>query len=65
MEVVTPVSLSSPVCRDPDDDHILATAVAGNCECIISGDKDLLVLKQFGDIKIFSPSEFSAQEKTE
>lgn len=65
MEVVTPVSLSSPVCRDPDDDNILATAVAGNCECIISGDKDLLVLKQLGDIKIFSPSEFSAQEKSE
>jgi len=65
MQVVTPVALSSPVSRDPDDDNILATAVAGNCDCIITGDKDLLVLEQFEDIKIFSPREFSDQEKTE
>lgn len=65
MEVVTPENLSSPVCRDPDDDNILATAVAGNCECIITGDKDLLVLKQFGEIKILSPREFSDQESLE
>ncbi len=30
MQVVTPVTLSSPVSRDADDDNILATAVAGN-----------------------------------
>ncbi len=65
MEVVTPVVLASPVSRDPDDDNILATAVAGNCECIITGDKDLLVLKQFEGIKILSPREFSDQEETE
>jgi putative PIN family toxin of toxin-antitoxin system len=44
MELVVPTSLDSPVCRDSDDDNILATAAAGNCECIITGDKDLLVL---------------------
>lgn len=65
MQVVTPVALSSPVSRDPDDDNILATAVAGKCDCIITGDKDLLVLKQFEGIKILSPREFSDQEKTE
>lgn len=61
MEVVTPDSLSTPISRDPDDDNILAAALAGNCECIITGDKDLLVLKQFGDIKILSPRDFADQ----
>ena len=65
MQVVTPVTLSTPVSRDPDDDNILATAVAGNCECIITGDKDLLVLKKFEGIKILSPREFSDQERAE
>jgi len=65
MQVVTPVTLSSPVSRDADDDNILATAVAGNCDCIITGDKDLLVLKQFEGMKILNPREFSDQEKTE
>ena len=65
MQVVTPVTLSSSVSRDADDDNILATAVAGNCDCIITGDKDLLVLKQFEGMKILKPREFSDQEKTE
>ena len=65
MEIVTPVALTSPASRDPDDDNILATAVAGNCDCIITGDKDLLVLKEFEGIKILSPREFSDQERAE
>lgn len=58
MEVVTPETLSSPVCRDSDDDNILATAIAGNCECIITGDKDLLVLNPFRGVEILTPREF-------
>ncbi|HXG66619.1 MAG TPA: putative toxin-antitoxin system toxin component, PIN family [Blastocatellia bacterium] len=41
MTVVTPANLGTTVCRDPDDDNVLATAVAGNCDCLITGDKDL------------------------
>jgi putative PIN family toxin of toxin-antitoxin system len=37
MEIVTPEALEVPVCRDADDDYILATAVAGNCQSIITG----------------------------
>ena len=40
MQVVIPAALSSPISRDPDDDNILAAALAGNCECVITGDKD-------------------------
>jgi putative PIN family toxin of toxin-antitoxin system len=65
MQIATPAALSSPVSRDPDDDNILATAIAGSCDCIITGDKDLLVLKEFEGIKILSPREFSDQERAE
>ena len=35
MEIVSAIPLDKPVCRDADDDNILAAAVAGNCECIL------------------------------
>ncbi|HEY5297867.1 MAG TPA: putative toxin-antitoxin system toxin component, PIN family [Verrucomicrobiae bacterium] len=56
--IVKPKPLSEPVCRDPDDDEVLATALTANAEIILTGDKDLLVLKQFQGIKILSPRQF-------
>jgi len=64
MEVVTPVQLEHPVCRDPDDDVVLGTALAGNVACIITGDKDLLVLRRYGSSDIVSPAQFPAYEAT-
>ena len=46
----------------PDDDAILGTAVAGNADCIVTGDSDLLVLDRFRDVDIISPSEFAGYE---
>ena len=63
MAVVRLTPLGAPVCRDTDDDNILATAVSGNCECLLTGDKDLLVLKRFQGIDIISPSAFESYEK--
>jgi len=60
--VVVPVPLEPLVCRDADDGMILGTAVAGEATCVITGDKDLLVLRQFGSVKILSPAEFLTQE---
>lgn len=57
-ETAVPVTFDMPVCRDPDDDVVLATAVAGSCRCIVTGDKDLLVLGSFREIAIVSPTEF-------
>jgi putative PIN family toxin of toxin-antitoxin system len=56
--VVKPKPLAKPVCRDSDDDEVLATAIAAEAEITLTGDKDLLVLKEFQGIKIFSPRRF-------
>jgi putative PIN family toxin of toxin-antitoxin system len=63
MKVVTPSKLKGPVCRDPDDDNILAAAIGGNCDCIITGDKDLQVLKRYEGIDIFKPRDFLDNER--
>jgi putative PIN family toxin of toxin-antitoxin system len=47
--------LDVPVCRDPDDGCVLATALAGQAEAIVTGDADLLVLGAFQGIAILSP----------
>lgn len=58
MELVEPVPLEAPVCRDPDDDWVLAAAVAGTCECIVTGDKDLLSLGEYRGVRILAPNTF-------
>ena len=45
-------------CRDPKDDKFLSLAVTANASCIITGDKDLLVLNPFQNITIVNPAEF-------
>lgn len=57
IELVEPQPLPQPVCRDPDDDHVLACALAATADLIISGDRDLRDLGTFGDIRILSPTE--------
>lgn len=59
---VIPQPLTESICRDPDDDTILETAFAGNCECIVTGDKDLLDLHSVEGVRIISPSDFWAEE---
>ena len=53
-----PVAISEAVCRDPDDDWVLATAVAGDAAVIVSGDADLLTLDHYSGIQILSPRQF-------
>ena len=64
MKVVASSSLESSVCRDPEDDNVLAAAIEGKCDCIITGDKDLLILKQYEGVDILSPSDFREYEET-
>ena len=46
------------ICPDKDDQKFLELAVSAKADYIITGDKDLLDLKEFNKIKILSPKEF-------
>ena len=50
--LVTARKLAQQVSRDIDDDTVLACALAARVDLIVSGDDDLLVLKNFQDIAI-------------
>ena len=61
--IVSACSLVTPsehfkVCRNPDDDKFIDCAAAGKCIYIVSGDKDLLSLRNFRNIEILTVSEF-------
>jgi putative PIN family toxin of toxin-antitoxin system len=56
--LVEPGALDGPVCRDSDDDVVLATALAGACHAIVTGDQDLLILDPFRGIRVISPAAF-------
>ncbi len=43
---------ATPVSRDPDDDKVIACAIAARADFIVTGDDDLLVLKQHEGIEI-------------
>jgi len=55
---VQPASVPKKACRDPDDLMVLGTALAGEADAIVTGDKDLLVLDTFESIPILSPRAF-------
>ena len=57
-QIAVPLPVPDDACRDKTDLMILGTAVAGNADVIITGDLDLLVLRQFKSIKILSPRMF-------
>jgi uncharacterized protein len=59
-DVVVPDDVPA-VSRDPDDDQVLAAAVAGDVEAIVTGDADLLVLEMHRGIRILKPSDFVAE----
>ena len=58
VEIVRPAALPRSACRDPDDVAVLASAVAGQADCIISGDEDLLVLTEYSGIPILTPRQW-------
>ncbi len=51
---------SVTVCRDPKDNMLLALAREGNADVLITGDRDLLVLKYFEHTAIMTPRQFLA-----
>ena len=61
-EAVVPAALDDTVCRDPDDDVVLGTALAGKADIILTGDEDPLVLKSYRGIRILSPRQYLAAQ---
>jgi putative PIN family toxin of toxin-antitoxin system len=48
------------VSRDPEDDYVIATALAAGVSYLVTRDKDLLTLKTYQDIGMIRPEEFIA-----
>jgi putative PIN family toxin of toxin-antitoxin system len=58
-EIVPKIKGNIPaVCRDPKDDYLLAHAVLGAADYLVTGDQDLLSLERLEGVKIVTPREF-------
>ena len=57
-EIVTVPLSDKQISADPDDDKFIACAIASKAKVIISGDKHLLNMDGFQDLKIVTPSKF-------
>jgi len=60
-EIVEPASIEAVVLRDPDDDAVIARAVAAESEAIVSGDDDLLSLGKYRSIRMLSAADAVAE----
>ncbi len=50
--VVHPIAILPTIIDDPDDDHVLACAIAAQVDLIVSGDRHLLELEEYQGIRI-------------
>lgn len=63
-ELVSQIKEEIPsIVRDKKDDYLIACAVVSEADYLVSGDKDLLILKKIGKLKIITPREFSEKLK--
>ncbi|MGZ8285873.1 MAG: putative toxin-antitoxin system toxin component, PIN family [Allosphingosinicella sp.] len=53
--VKRPKPLSRTFSRDPDDDHVIACALAARADFLVTGDGDLLSLGTVEGVRIVSP----------
>jgi putative PIN family toxin of toxin-antitoxin system len=59
MALVTPLTVEvAGVATHPEDDLILATAVSGGADYLVTGDRKVLAIGAFGNVTIFSPRAF-------
>lgn len=58
--LVSPLPPLPVICRDPNDDMVLACAVAAGAAYLVTRDKDLLVLQHYEGIAMVTPEAFLA-----
>ena len=58
--VVLPPGLKAPICRDSNDDNVLACSLAAEADYLVTGDADLLDLRSFRNTLIISPRDFES-----
>jgi putative PIN family toxin of toxin-antitoxin system len=58
--ILHPPELEAPICRDSNDDKILACSLAAEADYLVTGDADLLDLRSFRNILIISPRDFES-----
>jgi uncharacterized protein len=60
-EIVEVMSVDPVVKSDPDDNHIIACAMTGNADYVVTGDPHLLSLNNFDRVPIVSVNVFLEQ----
>ncbi|MEX0671676.1 MAG: hypothetical protein WD060_14595 [Pirellulales bacterium] len=56
MQLVVPADIGPVILADPDVDIVVATAVAGDANAIVSGDFHLLGIGEFRGMPIITPA---------
>lgn len=62
--VVEPTSKVSAVPNDPTDNKIIEAAIEANADYIVTGDKHLLKLGRYLNVKILKPDQFLMVKKS-
>ena len=52
------IKLKIDICRDPKDNYLLGMAISSNADYLISGDSDLLDLREIEDTRIIKYKDF-------
>ena len=55
--MVVPAIIQPAIADDPDDDAVLACAVAAHADLVVSGDSHLLQLEHYEGVRIVTPAE--------
>lgn len=60
LQILTMIEVITQIdeCRDPKDDKFLALALDAGADYIVSGDRDLLAMSPWREIKIVAPTDF-------